>query len=187
MVAGNQRVCGCVNGFTTLTVRLCPSLSIPRCPSLITDRACAGVYCGAGGTILFDGVDIKCLNTRWMRRQMGYVGQEPVLFDRSVASNISYGLKNVSMDRIVEAAKLAHAHEFISRLPNGYETVVGDRGFKLSGGQKQRVAIARAISESLTPATLPHCHTAIHTTSWLTVPPQFGTQASYCWTRRPPL
>jgi ATP-binding cassette subfamily B protein len=79
-----------------------------------------------------------------LRQQIAIVQQEPVLFHRSLAENIAYGRPGASRAQIVEAARLANAHEFISRLPKGYETLVGERGIKLSGGERQRVAIARA-------------------------------------------
>ena len=111
-------------------------------------KLCERFYDVTGGSITIDGIDIKQYNTRWLRKNIGYVSQETVLFNRSVADNIAYGLaKPIDRDAVVEAAKLAHAHEFIEKLPDGYDTVVGEKGAKLSGGQKQRVAIARALSE----------------------------------------
>jgi subfamily B ATP-binding cassette protein MsbA len=80
-----------------------------------------------------------------LRNQIGYVLQETVLFRGSVRDNIAYGREGATDEEIVEAAKLANAHEFISRMPNGYQTFVGDRGDTLSGGQRQRIGIARAI------------------------------------------
>ncbi|VDL60664.1 unnamed protein product [Hymenolepis diminuta] len=101
------------------------------------------------GCILFDNKDLKDLAPTWIRRQIGVVSQEPNLLDLTIAENIAYGLTYEetppSMDQIIEAAKQANAHEFISNLPLGYETPVGPRGSRLSGGQKQRVAIARAL------------------------------------------
>lgn len=102
----------------------------------------------AEGSIRVDGQDINTLRQVDLRKHIAYVSQEPILFHRSLAENISYG--NLSADRaaIVHAAKLAHADEFISHLPDGYDTMVGERGIKLSGGQRQRIAIARAILKS---------------------------------------
>ena len=80
-----------------------------------------------------------------LRRHIAYVPQEPLLFHRSVRENIAYFNPDASDKDIKRAARAAHAHEFIQKLPNGYDTLVGERGIKLSGGQKQRVAIARAI------------------------------------------
>ncbi|WVZ69166.1 hypothetical protein U9M48_017999 [Paspalum notatum var. saurae] len=98
------------------------------------------------GTISLDGVDIKSLKVTWLRDQMGLVGQEPVLFNDTIRANISYGKHGeVTEEELIKAAKAANAHEFVSGLPQGYDTTVGERGVQLSGGQKQRVAIARAI------------------------------------------
>ena len=85
------------------------------------------------------------MNISWLHNQIAVVSQEPVLFNVSVAENISYGKESASMHDIVMAAKVANAHDFISSLPDGYNTVVGEGGAQLSGGQKQRIAIARAI------------------------------------------
>jgi len=97
------------------------------------------------GRILLDGKDIQNLNLRDLRRCIGWVSQDVFLFHGSVAENIAYGSFDASMNDIIHAAKLAEAHEFIIRLPNGYDTIVGERGQKLSGGQRQRLAIARAL------------------------------------------
>jgi len=98
-----------------------------------------------GGAIRIDGQDIAGVTQESLRRQIALVPQEPVLFHRSLAENIAYGRPDATMEQIVEAAKQAYAHDFISRLPQGYETLVGERGVKLSGGERQRVALARAI------------------------------------------
>lgn len=97
------------------------------------------------GTIKLDGKNIKHMGIRSLRSQIASVFQETFLFSSSIRNNISYGLKNVSMDDIIRAAKLAKAHDFIMEFPDGYDTVVGERGMGLSGGQKQRIAIARAL------------------------------------------
>ena len=89
--------------------------------------------------------DIRELNLKWLRDNIGVVSQEPVLFDATIAENIRYGREDATMEDIEKAAKEANAHNFISQLPNGYNTSVGDRGAQLSGGQKQRIAIARAL------------------------------------------
>ncbi|CAD5117623.1 DgyrCDS6378 [Dimorphilus gyrociliatus] len=104
-------------------------------------------YDSLTGTCLVDGVNIKDLNLDWFRRQCGIVSQEPILFDASIAENIAYGdnSRKVTIDEVITAAKNSNIHSFISSLPNGYDTNVGDRGTQLSGGQKQRVAIARAL------------------------------------------
>jgi len=98
-----------------------------------------------GGEILIDGQDIAAITQTVLRQHISYVPQEPLLFHRSIRENISYGQLDAS-DQVIEGvAKMAHAHEFISKLPQGYDTLVGERGVKLSGGQRQRVAIARAM------------------------------------------
>ncbi len=97
------------------------------------------------GAIMIDGQDIKHVTQASLRGQIAYVSQEPLLFHRSLFENIAYGKTGASLEEVIEAAKLAHAHEFISKLPHGYDTLVGERGIKLSGSQRQRVAIARAI------------------------------------------
>ncbi|KAK7412536.1 hypothetical protein VNO78_04000 [Psophocarpus tetragonolobus] len=98
------------------------------------------------GRILLDGVDIKEFRLSWLRQQMGLVGQEPILFNESIRTNIAYGKEEaVTEEEIIAAAKASNVHDFISGLPNGYDTNVGERGTQLSGGQKQRIAIARAM------------------------------------------
>ncbi|PIN17698.1 Multidrug/pheromone exporter, ABC superfamily [Handroanthus impetiginosus] len=98
------------------------------------------------GEIKLDGFEIKKLKVKWLRRQMGLVSQEPVLFNDSIRANIAYGKEgNATEAEILAAAELANANKFISSLQKGYNTVVGEKGIQLSGGQKQRVAIARAI------------------------------------------
>ena len=98
-----------------------------------------------GGSIKIDGIDIRDVKQSELRKKIAYVPQEPLLFHRSIRENIAYYNDNVDDSEIVRVAKAAHAHEFIDKLPDGYNTIVGERGIKLSGGQKQRVAIARAI------------------------------------------
>lgn len=98
-----------------------------------------------GGTISIDDQDITAITQKDLRKSITYVPQEPLLFHRSIKENISYGNHLASEERIKKAAKNAHADEFITLLPEGYDTLVGERGVKLSGGQKQRVAIARAM------------------------------------------
>jgi len=102
-------------------------------------------YDTLGGSIKIDGKDIKELKINSLRSLMGIVTQETFLFDDSVRANIAYGLENISDDKIKDAAIAANAHEFIKELPDGYNTIIGERGVSLSGGQKQRIAIARAI------------------------------------------
>jgi ATP-binding cassette subfamily B (MDR/TAP) protein 1 len=102
-------------------------------------------YDPIGGQVLVDGVDIKRLQLRWLRQQVGLVSQEPVLFGTSIRENIGYGKEDAKEEEIQAAAVLANAANFINKLPQGFDTQVGERGIQLSGGQKQRVAIARAI------------------------------------------
>jgi subfamily B ATP-binding cassette protein MsbA len=97
------------------------------------------------GRILFDGVDTREFTLESLRSLMGIVTQETILFNDTVYNNISYGTSHADKDAVERAAQAANAHDFILELPNGYETVVGDRGAQLSGGQRQRIAIARAI------------------------------------------
>jgi len=97
------------------------------------------------GSIFLDGVDICTLDPTWLRENIGVVSQEPTLFHTTILENIAYGKPSASKGEIMEAAKMANCHDFISDFPDGYETVVGERGIQLSGGQKQRVAIARAL------------------------------------------
>lgn len=97
------------------------------------------------GRILLDGQDIADLTYESLRKQISLVFQETFLFSASILNNIAYSNRNISMDAIIHASKLAKAHDFIMELPEGYNTVVGERGLGLSGGQKQRIAIARAI------------------------------------------
>src|SRR5690606_15845795 len=94
--------------------------------------------------ILIDGQDIAGATRASLRRAVALVPQEPVLFHRSIGENIAYAKPEATQAEIEEAARLAHADEFISRLPQGYGTLVGERGVKLSGGERQRIAIARA-------------------------------------------
>jgi subfamily B ATP-binding cassette protein HlyB/CyaB len=103
------------------------------------------LYVPEAGRVLVDGVDIAMVDPAWLRRQLGVVLQEDMLFNRSVRENIALADPTVSMEQIIAAASLAGAHEFILQLPEGYDTVVGERGSSLSGGQRQRVAIARAL------------------------------------------
>jgi subfamily B ATP-binding cassette protein MsbA len=102
-------------------------------------------YDPSAGKVLVDGIDVRDYRLQSLRNQIGYVLQETVLFRGSVRDNIAYGRAGATEEEIVEAAKLANADEFISRMPAGYQTFVGDRGDTLSGGQRQRIGIARAI------------------------------------------
>jgi ABC transporter fused permease/ATP-binding protein len=97
------------------------------------------------GTVQLDGRNLRTLDPDWLRRQIGAVAQEPILFSTSVAENIRYGRPEASDDDVIAAARAANADDFIRAFPDGYRTLVGERGVQLSGGQKQRVAIARAV------------------------------------------
>jgi len=101
-------------------------------------------YDPTSGIVRINGIDVRDLELRGLRRSVGMIFQETVLFSATVAQNIAYGRPDATQERIVAAAKAAHAHEFITSLENGYDTVIGERGVSLSGGQKQRLAIARA-------------------------------------------
>ncbi|KAL6634544.1 hypothetical protein ACP70R_027215 [Stipagrostis hirtigluma subsp. patula] len=105
-------------------------------------------YDPSAGEVTLDGVDIRRLRLKWLRAQMGLVSQEPALFATSIQENILFGKEDATMEEVIEAAKAANAHNFISQLPQGYDTQVGERGVQMSGGQKQRIAIARAIINS---------------------------------------
>jgi subfamily B ATP-binding cassette protein HlyB/CyaB len=103
------------------------------------------LYTPEAGRVLIDGVDLAMVDTAWLRRQIGVVLQESVLFNRSVRENIALSHPAMPIERVMKAAELAGAHEFILELPHGYDTEIGERGASLSGGQKQRIAIARAL------------------------------------------
>ena len=102
-------------------------------------------YEADGGKVLIGGQDVRLVTQKSLRAAIGIVPQDTVLFNDSIYYNIAYGRLDASHEEVIEAAKMAHIHDFVSSLPQGYETLVGERGLKLSGGEKQRVAIARAI------------------------------------------
>mmetsp|Transcript_33757 Transcript_33757/g.77141 ORF Transcript_33757/g.77141 Transcript_33757/m.77141 type:complete len:723 (-) Transcript_33757:164-2332(-) len=102
-------------------------------------------YNPSTGSILLDGVNIRDLNLAWLRKCFALVSQEPVLFDGSITYNLALGNPGVTHEQMVAAATTAYAHQFVTELPDGYDTEVGERGAQLSGGQKQRIAIARAL------------------------------------------
>jgi subfamily B ATP-binding cassette protein HlyB/CyaB len=103
------------------------------------------LYSPERGRVMVDGVDLALADPVWLRRQVGVVLQENMLFNRSVRDNIALSDPGISLERVIAAAKLAGAHEFIMELANGYDTPVGEHGASLSGGQRQRIAIARAL------------------------------------------
>jgi ATP-binding cassette subfamily B protein len=108
-------------------------------------KCLAGLLEPTEGTIRYDGVELKTLNYRDLRRHVGFVLQENHLFNDTIARNIAFGDSEPDMDRVIWASRVANAHEFVERLPLGYETKVGESGLAISGGQRQRVAIARAV------------------------------------------
>ncbi|WP_143698527.1 ATP-binding cassette domain-containing protein, partial [Xanthomonas graminis] len=103
------------------------------------------LYTPERGRVLIDGQDLALADPAWLRRQLGVVLQENFLFNRSVRENIALSDPGMSLERVIDAAKMAGAHEFIVELPEGYDTKVGEQGAGLSGGQRQRIAIARAL------------------------------------------
>jgi ATP-binding cassette, subfamily B, bacterial HlyB/CyaB len=103
------------------------------------------LYVPESGRVLIDGIDTAAVDVAWLRRQVGVVLQENVLFNRSVRDNIALADPSLSTEHVMAAAQLSGAHDFILELPNGYDTIVGERGASLSGGQRQRIAIARAL------------------------------------------
>jgi subfamily B ATP-binding cassette protein HlyB/CyaB len=103
------------------------------------------LYVPEGGRVFVDDIDVALIDPAWLRRQVGVVLQENVLFNRSVRDNIALADPSLPMERVIAAAQLAGAHDFIAELPEGYDTTVGERGATLSGGQRQRIAIARAL------------------------------------------
>jgi subfamily B ATP-binding cassette protein HlyB/CyaB len=103
------------------------------------------LYVPESGRVLVDGVDLAMVDLSWLRRQTGVVLQENVLFNSTIRENITLAEPTLPMEKVIASAKLAGAHDFILELPEGYDTVVGERGASLSGGQRQRIAIARAL------------------------------------------
>ncbi|MBP5235540.1 MAG: ATP-binding cassette domain-containing protein, partial [Bacteroidales bacterium] len=102
-------------------------------------------YDVTSGSITIDGTDIRDVRMQDLRRLMGYVNQEPILFNDTIFNNIAFGVEGATMEQVIEAAKIANAHDFIMEKEEGYDTNIGDRGSRLSGGQRQRISIARAI------------------------------------------
>ncbi|MBX3539973.1 MAG: ATP-binding cassette domain-containing protein, partial [Chelatococcus sp.] len=103
------------------------------------------LYVPERGRVLIDGMDLSLMDPSWLRRQLGVVLQENMLFTGTVRENIAIADPGLPIESVVEAARLAGAHDFIVKLPNGYDTILAERGASLSGGQRQRVAIARAL------------------------------------------
>jgi ATP-binding cassette subfamily B protein len=102
-------------------------------------------YDAGEGRVLVDGVDVRDVTRRSLRREIGVISQDPFLFSATVRENIAFGVLDADDERIERAARAAQAHEFVEELPQGYDTVIGERGITLSGGQRQRLAIARAL------------------------------------------
>jgi ATP-binding cassette subfamily B protein len=102
-------------------------------------------YDVGSGRVLVDGVDVRDVTLNSLRREIGVIPQDPFLFSTTVRDNIAFGRPEMTDDEVERVARLAQAHEFVERLPDGYDTVIGERGITLSGGQRQRLAIARAL------------------------------------------
>ncbi len=127
------------------------------------------------GTILIDGQDISKVTQQSLHESVAYVAQEPMLFHRSLKENIAYGRDGATLDEIKESAKKAHALEFIENLPQGFDTLVGERGVKLSGGQRQRIAIARAILKDAPILVLDEATSALDSESEKLIQASLGT------------
>jgi subfamily B ATP-binding cassette protein MsbA len=118
-----------------------------------------------GGAILVDGLDVRSVTLESLRRQIGKVTQETILFNDTVRNNIAYGQPDIPLERVQEAAKMALAHDFILRMPEGYDTQIGEKGVRLSGGERQRLAIARAILKNAPILILDEATSALDTES----------------------
>ena len=118
-----------------------------------------------GGDILIDGVNVKDLAIADLRSLIGNVNQEAILFNDSFYNNITFGVEHATMEQVIEAAKIANAHDFIMESEHGYDTNVGDRGCRLSGGQRQRISIARAILKNPAILILDEATSALDTES----------------------
>ena len=118
-----------------------------------------------GGEILIDGTNIKDVSITDLRSLIGYVNQEAILFNDSFYNNITFGVENATKEQVIEAAKIANAHDFIMESEQGYDTNIGDRGCRLSGGQRQRISIARAILKNPAILILDEATSALDTES----------------------
>ncbi|CAH1967884.1 unnamed protein product [Acanthoscelides obtectus] len=134
------------------------------------------------GGIFIDNISIKDMNLTWLRSRMAVVSQEPALFATTIAENIRYGKLDATQREIEEAAKKANAHKFIINLPNGYQTLIGERGAQLSGGQKQRIAIARALVRKPDILLLDEATSALDTTSEAEVQSALDAISGQCTT-----
>jgi subfamily B ATP-binding cassette protein MsbA len=126
-------------------------------------------YDPTGGRILIDGVDLRRVQLRSLRDKIGIVTQETLLFNDTVRNNIAYGLEECPLEKIVDAARAANAHTFVSQMPNGYDSVIGERGVKISGGERQRLALARAILKNPPVLILDEATSALDTESEILV------------------
>jgi len=126
-------------------------------------------YDPTAGSITIDGVDLRVVQLKSLRDKIGIVTQETILFNDTVRNNIAYGLDDCPLERVMDAAKAANAHTFIREMPQGYESVIGERGVKLSGGERQRLALARAILKNPPILILDEATSALDTESEILV------------------
>ncbi len=126
-------------------------------------------YDPTSGTISIDGTDLRSLKLKSLRENIGIVTQETILFNDTVRNNIAYGLTECSLDRVIDAARAANAHNFITEMPKGYESLIGERGVKISGGERQRLALARAILKNPPILILDEATSALDTESEILV------------------
>jgi len=126
-------------------------------------------YDPSEGEIMIDGISLQKMSSKNSRELMGIVSQESILFNDTIHNNIAFGLENITREQVIQAGKIANAHEFISNMPEGYDSNVGDRGSKLSGGQKQRISIARAVLKNPPILILDEATSALDTESERTV------------------
>ncbi|VDK73101.1 unnamed protein product, partial [Cylicostephanus goldi] len=106
------------------------------------------LYEAEAGTVKIDGNDVRTVNLEWLRNTVGIVQQEPMLFNGTIEENLRVGSPGIQRNEMIQVCKLANAHDFIMKLPNGYSTMIGDGAVQLSGGQKQRIAIARTLARN---------------------------------------
>jgi ATP-binding cassette, subfamily B, bacterial MsbA len=126
-------------------------------------------YDPTSGSILIDGMDLRAVELRSLREKIGIVTQETILFNDTVRNNIAYGLDECPLERIIDAAKAANAHAFITEMPKGYDSIIGERGVKISGGERQRLALARAILKNPPILILDEATSALDTESEILV------------------
>jgi subfamily B ATP-binding cassette protein MsbA len=126
-------------------------------------------YDPTDGSIAIDGLDLRSVELKSLRELIGIVTQETILFNDTVRNNIAYGLDDCPIEKIIDAARAANAHNFIREMPNGYESVIGERGVKISGGERQRLALARAILKNPPILILDEATSALDTESEILV------------------